>query len=966
MSRMVHRGAIPAAIGGIAIVLAMAIVGRVGAAGERQTSGPPPSAAGSGPASPPAQRPAPVRSTARVDYEREIKPILSENCLECHSQDKRKGGLSLATYGDVLDGGKDGAVVRPGNSARSMMIARVKGEQGDRMPLDELPLERRADRAAAALDRRGGEGDARPPRRRRRRGRRRSRSPHQPFLPWCGRPGSVLPIGSSRPTCRSAGVRQPALDRRRGVRPTSLPRSVGPAAVAGRPAGVRRRHDAGQARPSRGHAPRRQPEVRRALDLVLERSPAQRGRPDLLLRAERTAQHHRLADGGVDQQPAVRPVRREAPQSEPAGRSRGLSDRRQLARRDQRRGDALDAGVAEHRAGVPRREFQVQCLPRQLRQQVEAEGRLRARRVFLARAEAAALSGATSPATSSPSRPSSIPSFAARPRRRRSTARRATAAAIFTDPRNGRMPRTVVNRFWTKLVGHGIVPNSDEMDGKPWSPELLDWLASDFVAHQYDLKHLIATIISSRAYQMPAVRADGRSAGPQLRVPRPGDPPPHRRAVRRCDRHDHGRVERAERRSDGEWRRRARDPGTDSDSPTSGVYVREYRNNSSHLTRALGRPIRDQVTSIRAVEATTLQSLELVNGEILTSWLMRGARRMIGELPDDPLSLFNASVAGRNLQPRAFDADVSRASKLWLIISDTGSNAPERVLPTFVKAEFVGPGGAVPLSALTPIDGSGLRAAAGAATPDRVPVKNSSRLVYDISGKGFTRFRGSVDVDNARADIGSTLNPAMRFFIFDTEPNMTRLLPPAAGMPLPGPAPVTTVGAVVDHVFWSALGRAPVSVRASSRGSGDRRSHTARKGVAGRGRRSAVGGLDEARVSVDLLSMSTSTSGFHSLRPEPFYKRARRSGAPDLMPLLLVRGVRYSRGSLEIGWELVVDPKEENDSSADQRRTPHLPSAHPPRLHRRHRRGHAGVARRARAGAARRATGRRSASGRYR
>ena len=92
------------------------------------------------------------------------------------------------------------------------------------------------------------------------------------------------------------------------------------------------------------------------------------------------------------------------------------------------------------------------------------------------------------------------------------------------------------------------------------------------------------------------------------------------------------------------------------------LYVRECRNNSSHLTRALGRPIRDQVTSVRAVEATTLQSLELVNGEILTSWLMRGARRMIGELPADPLSLFNASVAGRNVQPRA-STPISRARR---------------------------------------------------------------------------------------------------------------------------------------------------------------------------------------------------------------------------------------------------------------------------------------------------------------
>jgi len=75
-----------------------------------------------------------------IDFERQIQPIITDRCLECHSQDKRKGGLSLATYGDVLDGGKDGAIVRPGQSARSMIIAKVKGEQGDRMPLDELPL----------------------------------------------------------------------------------------------------------------------------------------------------------------------------------------------------------------------------------------------------------------------------------------------------------------------------------------------------------------------------------------------------------------------------------------------------------------------------------------------------------------------------------------------------------------------------------------------------------------------------------------------------------------------------------------------------------------------------------------------------------------------------------------------------------------------------------------------------------
>ncbi len=78
--------------------------------------------------------------SALVDFEKQIMPILEANCLECHSADKRKGGLSLAVYTDVLDGGRSGAVVRPGQAANSLLLARVRGELGDQMPLDTLPL----------------------------------------------------------------------------------------------------------------------------------------------------------------------------------------------------------------------------------------------------------------------------------------------------------------------------------------------------------------------------------------------------------------------------------------------------------------------------------------------------------------------------------------------------------------------------------------------------------------------------------------------------------------------------------------------------------------------------------------------------------------------------------------------------------------------------------------------------------
>jgi len=81
-------------------------------------------------------------------------------------------------------------------------------------------------------------------------------------------------------------------------------------------------------------------------------------------------------------------------------------------------------------------------------------------------------------------------------------------------------------------------------------------------------------------------------------------------------------------------------------------------------------------------------------------------------------------------------------------------------------------------------------------------------LIYDISGRGFTRFRGGVGLENVAAlTQGETL--LGRFLIFDTEPDMDRLVPPTPGTPLP-PAPrLTTVPEVVDRVFWYALGRAP-------------------------------------------------------------------------------------------------------------------------------------------------------------
>ena len=74
-------------------------------------------------------------------------------------------------------------------------------------------------------------------------------------------------------------------------------------------------------------------------------------------------------------------------------------------------------------------------------------------------------------------------------------------AGLMTHPENGRFTRTIVNRLWHRMLGRGIVHPTDAMQTEPWNSDLLDYLASDFAEHGYDLKHTLRLIAGSAAYQ---------------------------------------------------------------------------------------------------------------------------------------------------------------------------------------------------------------------------------------------------------------------------------------------------------------------------------------------------------------------------------------------------------------------------------------------------------------------------------
>ncbi len=78
------------------------------------------------------------------------------------------------------------------------------------------------------------------------------------------------------------------------------------------------------------------------------------------------------------------------------------------------------------------------------------------------------------------------------------------------DPRNPFASRVAVNRIWHYLLGRGIVRSVDNfgvLGEQPTHPELLDYLAAEFVDDGWSLKRMIRRIVLSQTYQMSSVQA---------------------------------------------------------------------------------------------------------------------------------------------------------------------------------------------------------------------------------------------------------------------------------------------------------------------------------------------------------------------------------------------------------------------------------------------------------------------------
>ncbi len=666
----------------------------------------------------------PALSAERIDFDRQIHPILAERCVVCHSQEKRSGGLSLATLRDTLDGGRSGATLKPGSSAASLLIQRVTGEHQPTMPLGGNPLNAAQ---IALLKTWIDEGARATP----------TSAPAKPK--W------EAPLTLTRPADPTASIDkflpggEPISDAQFARRAYLdiwglLPTPDQLRAFLAEPKRAElietllaNNHNYAEHWISFWNDLLRNDE---GVNYYSETASRKSITPWLLASLESNLPYNRFVEK------LLNPTKPEDPEGFLIGVNwRGVVSASQTPALQAAQNTAqIFLGInlkcnSCHDSFISRWKLKDAY---SLAGYFAPEPKLQLYRCDVAQdqyAEPAFL----------------YPELNKAPASNSLADRRAAAAAIFLDPRNGRLARTVVNRIWERLVGKGIVENSDEMDGEPSNPALLDWLAADFVDHNYDLKHLIANIMKSRAYQ---------SKG----LPRRLTAEEFADAVASIT---------------GDWH------------VANGRYSREWRVAASPLTRALGRPIRDQVYSTRDTQATTLQALELVNGETLTHWLNRGAKKMLGQLPPEPTGIYDKPYNVK-AGPQDFDIDISKADKLWLIVKDQGSYSPEKVLSAWQNVELVGPS-VKPLGDLK--------------------VKTPSVEILDIKGQGYTRLRGRVAIENK--EVTSDINPQIRFLIFDSEPNMERLTPVAPELPLPAGPTLKTPDEIVSRVFWYALGRTP-------------------------------------------------------------------------------------------------------------------------------------------------------------
>jgi hypothetical protein len=230
------------------------------------------------------------------------------------------------------------------------------------------------------------------------------------------------------------------------------------------------------------------------------------------------------------------------------------------------------------------------------------------------------------------------------PKDARSSGRRLAFAEWLTRPDHPLTARVLVNRLWLHHFGEGIVATPDNFGragARPSHPELLDWLATEFVARGWSIKTMHRLIMTSSAYrQSSTFNAYARKVDPDNRLL-------WRQRMRRLEAEAlrdailsvsgtlspdiHGPPVPMQRQADGEVTTPA-----DARGNRRSIYLQVRRSQPLTLLQVFDQPVIETNCTRRGTSTVASQALTLLNSDFLARQADAFATRVFSEKSDDP------------------------------------------------------------------------------------------------------------------------------------------------------------------------------------------------------------------------------------------------------------------------------------------------------------------------------------------
>lgn len=271
------------------------------------------------------------------------------------------------------------------------------------------------------------------------------------------------------------------------------------------------------------------------------------------------------------------------------------------------------------------------------------------------------------------------------------TGRRSALAHWLSRPDHPLTARVMVNRLWQQHFGVGIVSTSNDFGVQgdpPTHPELLDWLAVEFVEHGWSLKHLHRLMVTSATYRQ-ASKFDGTN---EVAVAQERDPQNRLLWHARRRRLEGEAIRDAMITVSGELNPRMFGASARPELPEGlsksyawapdeqvgdrrrrSVYVLAKRNLHYPLFEAFDQPDMHHSCPRRTQTTTAPQSLLLLNGELALEQARTWATRLRSQYGSDLPALVNAAY--RQAFARAAVADEVQAAAEFITVQSAASGA---------------------------------------------------------------------------------------------------------------------------------------------------------------------------------------------------------------------------------------------------------------------------------------------------